>query len=121
MLDDHLQHKIDNENNYNTILVPSQILTKISINVQSCESSLAVAFCCFFLAWTFLYVLNFAWARIDFVGSYSEHANFSFPNIFILGVRISKRLFLVDVVSVYPLVDAWPCLASFTKLWQQSV
>ena len=48
-------------------------------------------------------------------------SNFFFPNVFNLGVRISKILFFIDVVSVYPLVDVRPCLASFTKLRRPSV
>ena len=48
-LNDHLQSKIDNENNHNTIFVLSQNIEKKSIKVQSSESSLAVAYCCCFL------------------------------------------------------------------------
>ena len=60
-LNDHLQSKIDNENNHNTIFVLSQNIEKKSIKVQSSESSLAVAYCCcFLLAWRFLYVSDFA-------------------------------------------------------------
>ena len=48
MLDDHLQSKIDNENNYKIIFVLSQNIEKNKyINVQSSES--APASCCLLL------------------------------------------------------------------------
>ena len=49
MLDDHLQSRIDNENNYEKIFVLSENTDKIFIIVQPSGSSLAADFCCYFL------------------------------------------------------------------------
>ena len=43
---------------------------------------------------------------------YSKYIYFRYQN---------TKKFLIDVVSVYTLVNAWPCVASFCKLWWSSV
>ena len=109
VLDDHLRSEIENETNYNTIFTLKQIIDK-----NSYKSSVfwVLISCCLFLLF---FPEGFLCCRFCL----SKNTLYWLP--FNLGIRIPRRLLLIEIVSVYTLVDAWPFVASFPKLWPPAV
>ena len=101
-------------------------MTKIVIKFQSSGSSLAAACCCcFFLAWRFFVCCRFSLSKGRLCWLPFIHSMLTFFQIIYFKNQNTKKLFLMDVISVYTLPDAWTCVASYSiffyKLWRSLV